>query len=350
MPQGIAPDRLRAFFDVSMSLLCTADAETNTFVDLNPAWEAVLGWSREELRSRPFTEFVHPDDRGPTFAVIQDMMDRGLDAVNFENRYLHKDGHWVWLSWFGRIRGASFYSCAHDITAYKEASAKLEQANAELKHFAYAASHDLAEPLRGIEGHLSFIQDDALAPDTQTRLSFVREEAERMRGLLGGLTRLSQVDSAGKAPRVVPLTRPLNDALEMLATAVADSGARITTEGSWPAVSIDAEQIGQVFQNLIANAIKYRDGAPNIEVRAEEEGHGYRFSVTDDGVGFDSSRADRAFLLFQRLHRRSKYPGMGIGLALARRIVQRHGGRIGISSEVGKGTCAWFWLPKEGLL
>ena len=349
MSKLVARDRLEAFFEVSMSLLCTADAETNTFIDLNPAWESVLGWTRDELRSRPFMEFIHPDDLAPTFAVIQDMMDRQLDAVNFENRYLHKDGHWVWLSWFGRIRNGSFYSTAHDITAYKESERRLEAANEELRHIAYAASHDLAEPLRGITGHLSFIAEQEVAPEVQDRLKFVKAAADRMQALLDGLLRLSRIDSAGHKGEVMSLLKPLHDALEVLSDRVAETGANVVVQGAWPALRIDPAQIAQVFQNLLSNSMKYADGPPEIIVSAVAVDAGFRFTVVDNGVGFEPSRADRAFQLFQRLHRRSKYPGMGIGLALVKRIVLRHAGDIGIESAVGKGTTVWFWLPQEGL-
>lgn len=349
MDEDVAPERLRAFFDVSMALLCTADAETNTFVDLNPAWESVLGWTRAELRSRPFTELLHPDDKAPTFAIIQEMLDQGRLAVNFENRYLHKDGHWVWLSWFGRIDEGVFYSSARDITAYKEAAERLEQANQELRHFAYAASHDLAEPLRGIVGHLSLLDNEPLSADVRERVASVQGAAIRMKGLLDGLLRLSRVESAGEAGRVVSMARPLQDAMETLGDRIAETGAELTTEGSWPSLRVDRDQMTQVFQNLLSNSLKYHKGVPRIAVRAEQEGQGFRFSVTDDGVGFDPRRADRAFQLFQRLHRRSQFPGMGIGLALVKRIVHRHRGTVGITSAVGEGTTAWFWLPKEGL-
>ncbi len=109
-------ERLQIFFDLSMSLLATADADTGQFVDLNPAWEQTLGWSLEELRARPFVEFIHPEDLDRTNALVMDMIERELPAVNFENRYLHKEGHWVWLSWVGVVHEDRFYSAARDIT------------------------------------------------------------------------------------------------------------------------------------------------------------------------------------------------------------------------------------------
>lgn len=341
------PDKLKHFFEVSLSLLCTADAATTTFVDLNPAWERTLGWSLDELRSRPFTAFIHPDDLAPTFAVITEMVDQGRDAVNFENRYRHKNGTWVWLSWYGVVKDGTFYSAAQPITAYKHALEALSQANAELSHFAYAASHDLQEPLRAITAHLEFVDPAAFDPETRRSLAFVRAGGQRMQQLLDGLLAYARIDSSPREPSHVPMTRPLHAAIDGLHRAIQESGASVDISGTWPTLNVDEVQVVSLFQNLLANAIKYRKpgSAPRIAVAAEPDGEGFTFRVRDDGVGFTAANPERAFQLFQRLHRGSAYEGMGVGLALVKRIAIRHGGRVGIESTVDVGTAVWVWLP-----
>ena len=137
-------------------------------------------------------------------------------------------------------------------------------------------------------------------------------------------------------------------AQDVLAAAIEESDARIEHTGVWPTLVMDVNQIAAVFQNLLGNAIKYRRPGvrPKIIVASTRGHSGWRFEVRDNGVGFDGERAGRAFQIFQRLHRRSLYDGMGVGLALVKRIVQRHGGEVGIESEPGVGTTAWFWLPE----
>ena len=330
-----------------MSLLATADAETGAFVDLNPAWETTLGWSLEELRARPFIEFIHPDDLAPTNAIVEDMILRSLPAVNFENRYLHKDGHWVWLSWVGVVDGDRFYSAARDITDYKETQMALQLANDELRQFGYAASHDLREPLRTIQGHLSHIDSTAMAPQNRQSFEFVLGAAARMKDMLDAILSYSRVDAEGRTLEFASVELPLQHAQEALNARIKETGATITVQGAWPTLGMDVPQLAAVFQNLLSNAIKYRQpgASPEIIVTASRSEGGWRFEVRDNGVGFDSSRAKRAFQIFQRLHRRSRYDGLGVGLALVKRIVQRHGGRVGIESELGMGTTAWFWLP-----
>lgn len=340
--------RLQLFFDLSMSLLVTADATTGRFVDLNPAWETTLGWSLEELKSRPFVEFIHPEDLAPTNALITDMVERNLPAVNFENRYKHKDGRWIWLSWVGVVRGNMFYSSARDVTRYRATVASLEAANEELRHFGYAASHDLREPLRTIQGHVAHIDSTQLPPDSRRSFEFVVDAARHMHDMLDAILDYSQIEERGRPPTEAALSDTLDDAIVALDSAISGTGAKVERTGEWPALRIDRAQIAAVFQNLLHNAIKYRkkDEAPHIVVSSRPEFGRWVFEVSDNGVGFPPERAPRAFQIFQRLHARSKYPGLGVGLAQVKRTVRRHGGEVGIDSERGVGTRVWFSLPK----
>ncbi len=169
-----------------------------------------------------------------------------------------------------------------------------------------------------------------------------------MKDMLDAILAYSRVDAEGRTLEFASVELPLAHAQEALAASIGATNAVITTHGVWPSLGMDVPQIAAVFQNLLGNAIKYRHPGtdPQIRVTSSRAHGGWRFEVQDNGVGFDSSRAGRAFQIFQRLHRRSKYEGMGVGLALVKRIVQRHGGRVGIDSEVGIGTTAWFTLPE----
>lgn len=335
------------FFDMTLALLCTARRDGNAFENINPAWERALGWTREELCSRSFIEFIHPDDLSATFAIIG-KMDDGAPAVHFENRYKHKDGSWVWLSWVSVLDAGIYYAAAIDVTLHKQALAALEDTNAQLKHFAYAASHDLREPLLGILGHLSLVDRAGLDPQSLESLGFVQQGAERMQGLIVGLTSYARIATTTGPRTHTSLALVLQQATQAVAQSVAEARASIVTEGSLPFLRVDPELMVQVFQNLLSNAIKYRKPghAPQVVIRSRREDNGWRFEVQDDGVGFDQHHADRAFTIFQRLHARSQYEGTGIGLALVKRIVQLHGGRVGIDSQVGQGTTAHFWLAE----
>ena len=329
-------------------MLCTAAEDGLRFADLNPEWERTLGWSLEELRSRPFTDFIHPDDLEPTYAIIREMRE-GAPALNFENRYRAKDGSWVWLSWASVLRGGVFYAAVRDVTAYKEVVEALEERNAELGQFAHAASHDLQEPLRAIIGHLGYVRTEGLDEDSLRALRSVGDGAARMQELLEGLLAYARIDTQGKRFQPTAMSEPIEGAITSLNDAIQRSGARVTVQEMLPRLAVDTAQMSQVFQNLIANAVKYHkpDVAPEVTITAEPDGAGFRFCVADNGVGFEQSRAERAFVMFQRLHRRSQYDGLGVGLALVRRIVQRHGGRTWLEGAVGRGACAYVWLPRE---
>jgi len=252
-------DRLARFFELSLGLLCTADATggSNTFQDLNPAWETVLGWTREELRSRPFTDFIHPDDLAPTYAIIGDMVERGLPAVNFENRYLHKDGSWVWLSWVGSVREETFYSAARDVSETRRMVLELRRANEELAQFAYAASHDLQEPLRAITGHLGFVDDTGLDERSRASLGFVREGAEHMQQIIAGLLEYSRLGSGEISREPQSLTEIVDVACRMLGPVIERSGAVINVPRDLPDVCMDRVQGVRIFQNVLGNALKF---------------------------------------------------------------------------------------------
>ncbi|WP_339103543.1 PAS domain S-box protein [Haloterrigena salinisoli] len=246
---------------------------------------------------------------------------------------------------------------AQDITERKEYQRRLEEtidrleaSNERLEHFAYAASHDLQEPLRMVSSYLQLIESrygDALDADGEEFLAYAVDGAERMREMIEGLLAYSRIETQGDPFEPVELNAVVDATLENLQVAIEESDAEITVD-SLPRVRGDEGQLQQVFQNLLSNAIEYSgDEPPRIRVDAERRGREWVISVRDDGIGIDPADQERVFEVFQRLHSREDHPGTGIGLALCQRVVERHGGRIWIDSEPGDGTTVSVALPGE---
>ncbi|RKD97430.1 PAS domain-containing sensor histidine kinase [Halopiger aswanensis] len=232
-----------------------------------------------------------------------------------------------------------------------ETVADLEESNERLEQFAYAASHDLQEPLRMVSSYLQLIEDryvDELDADGEEFIEFAVDGAERMREMIDGLLEYSRIDSQGDPFEPVDLDDVLEDVLTDLQVKIEDTDAEITTE-SLPTVEGDASQLRQLFQNLLSNALEYSgDEPPRVHVGVERNRRMWEISVADEGIGIEPEETDRVFQVFQRLHSRDEYPGTGIGLALCRRIVERHGGRIWVDSEPGEGSTFAFTIPVDG--
>ena len=229
----------------------------------------------------------------------------------------------------------------------KKQAGELERSNEELQQFAYIASHDLREPLRVIAGYLELLKEDLGEdkPDLDIYISGAVNSATRMQALIDDLLAYSRVGAAAREQTDVDLNEVLAQALANLGKAVEETGTEVIAD-PLPSVVGDHSQMSQLFQNLIANAIKFRSGeSPTIHVTAERELERWILKVADNGIGFDQKNAGRVFEIFQRLHGPSEFSGTGIGLAICKKIVDQHGGRIWVESEVGKGTTFSFSLP-----
>ncbi|GAB3670363.1 hypothetical protein GCM10028856_20050 [Halopiger thermotolerans] len=226
--------------------------------------------------------------------------------------------------------------------------ADLEESNERLEQFAYAASHDLQEPLRMVSSYLQLIErryGDQLDEDGEEFLEFAVDGADRMREMIDGLLQYSRVEMRGDPFEPVELEAVLDDVCENLQVKIEEYDAEIAAE-SLPRVEGDEGQLRQVFQNLLSNAIEYSgDEPPRIRISAERRGQRWKVSVADNGIGIDPDDQERIFEVFQRLHDREEHPGTGIGLALCERIIERHGGEIWVDSEPGEGTTFSFTLP-----
>jgi PAS domain S-box-containing protein len=232
--------------------------------------------------------------------------------------------------------------------ALKQKAQELSRSNAELQQFAYAASHDLQEPLRTMASFAQLLQRryqgklDASADDF---IHFIVDGATRMQGLIQDLLAYSRVGSRGKDFVPTDCTAVFDQAVANLQAAIKESAA-VVTRDPLPTIPCDGEQLIHVFQNLIGHSIKFRDSAaPQVHVAAEKRPSDWVFSVQDNGIGIDPQYAKQIFEVFQRLHNRTEYAGSGIGLAIAKKIVERHGGHIWVDSQPLQGATFFFSLP-----
>jgi PAS domain S-box-containing protein len=229
--------------------------------------------------------------------------------------------------------------------------AELLRSNAALEQFAYVVSHDLQEPLRIITSYLELLERryrgklDAQAGEF---IHYSVDGAARMKRLIEGLLKLSQVGSQPRRRRNVPSEFLVEEAVKDLQAAIQESSAKVTWGHPLPIVAADPALLVQVFQNLIGNGIKFqKNGRPRVHISAVEQQLESVFSVRDNGIGIEPRYSGCVFQMFQRLHPRDEYPGFGIGLALARRIVERHGGRIWFDSKPGEGSTFSFSIPRR---
>jgi signal transduction histidine kinase len=229
-----------------------------------------------------------------------------------------------------------------------ERAKDLARSNSELQQFAYVASHDLQEPLRMVASFTQLLAKrykDKLDDDARDFINFAVDGATRMQTLISDLLNYSRVGTQGKPFAITEMDALLKRVLESLQFGIEESGAVISSD-PLPSVMADPQQLGQLFQNLLANAIKFHgEQPPRIRILAERIGADWKISVRDNGIGISQEHADRIFVIFQRLHTKTEYPGTGIGLAICKKIVERHGGRIWIEPSPAGGTTFCFTIP-----
>ena len=235
--------------------------------------------------------------------------------------------------------------------ALRRSAAELARSNQDLEQFAYVASHDLQEPLRAVAGFVELLQNElksSLNAKTTEYINYSIDGAKRMQSLINGLLEYSRVGTRGNIPALTDTKAAFDEALLRLQTSIKESGAKISA-GNLPMVYFDGVQLSQLFQNLIGNALKFRGKqAPLITIGADRLDNNWRFSVADNGIGIEKHYVQKIFMIFQRLHSREKYPGTGIGLAICKRIVERHNGKIWVESTPGSGSTFYFTIPDKG--
>ncbi|NGM70731.1 PAS domain S-box protein [Natronolimnobius sp. AArcel1] len=327
--------------------MVTSASFANKFgIDPDAATEGV---SLEE-----FITAIHEDDRERVKQRIEDAIESG-DEYDQEYRVWNDDGDLRWVVARGHVtydddgEPVLFPGALADITERKQFERKLEASNQRLEQFAYAASHDLQEPLRMVTSYLQLVENryaDELDEDGQEFIDYAVDGAERMREMINGLLEYSRIETHGDPFEPVELDAVLADVRQDLHMRIEESNAEITAE-SLPRVDGDAGQLRQVFQNLLSNAIEYSgDDPPRVTVSATTEGSDALISVADEGIGIEPDNSERVFELFQSLHPTDQHSGTGIGLAVCTRIIERHSGDIWLESEPGSGTTFYFTLPR----
>ncbi|ELY27067.1 multi-sensor signal transduction histidine kinase [Natrialba magadii ATCC 43099] len=333
-------------------IIWITDPETMAYQYISPSFDDIWGVSRQRLYHDPssYLQWVHPEDRERVRTNFNNLPDEPLDETF---RVVRPDDEIRWL----RVRGkrvendegiTRVIGIGQDLTERKAYEHKLEESNERLEQFAYAASHDLQEPLRMVSSYLQLIESryaNELGDDGEEFLEFAIDGADRMREMIDALLEYSRVDTQGDPLEPVDLDRLLEDVQTDLQIQLEESNAIVTTD-DLPWIKGDDSQLRQVFQNLLSNAIMYSgDGPPEIHVEATYQGRMWEVSVHDEGIGIDPEQQDRVFEVFHRLHGQEEYSGTGIGLALCRRIIERHGGEIWVESEPGEGSTFSFTLP-----
>ncbi|MGB7539962.1 MAG: PAS domain S-box protein [Anaerolineales bacterium] len=332
-------------------------------ISWNKGAEKIYGYPEGEVIGRPIAILVPPGHEDEIPQIIEKLK-RGEHVPPYETERRQKSGQLISVSLAisllkdakGEIMGASII--ARDITERKQAEealrntlSDLERSNADLEQFAYVASHDLQESLRMVSSFTQLLAQryqGRLDKDADEFIGYAVDGSKHMQRLINDLLSYSRVGTKGKPPEPVPADAALDRALDNLKLAIEESRA-VIVRGPLPSVAADDVQLSQLFQNLVANGVKFRgEDPPRIRIACESRGNEWVFSVRDNGIGIDPQYLDRIFIIFQRLHERGKYPGTGIGLAICKKIVQRHGGRIWAESEPGKGSMFFFTMPMLG--
>jgi PAS domain S-box-containing protein len=315
----------------------------------NVAQESTLGRREAALHAGLHSAFAFPLLVGGEFYGVMEFF--GREVRPRDERVLeiaHTVGNQIG-QFIARKQAEAALRDANDQLTHK--AQELARSNAELEQFAYVASHDLQEPLRMIASYTQLIlrrYGDRFDGDAKEFMDFIVDGATRMKQLIEDLLAYSRVGTHGKEFQPTDCEAALQKALVNLRAAI-ESGVATVTHDPLPTVNADGFQLVQLFQNLIGNAIKFKGAqTPRIHISVEERVDTWMFAVKDNGIGIDSEYFERIFMVFQRLHSRADYPGTGIGLAICKKVVDRHGGRIWIESQAGLGSTFYFTLPKKG--
>ncbi|MFZ1126693.1 ATP-binding protein [Methanoregula sp.] len=346
---------LKTIFNFVQTGLVVLNADTHEIIDVNPRAVDMIGAAREQIIGAVCHQFICPAQKGKC-----PITDLGMRVDNSERIMLTAKGVRVPIikSVIPITINNRHYllESIFDISNLKAAEAEIQKktdelarSNLELQQFAYIASHYLQEPLRAISGFTELLAkryQGQLDERADKYISFITEGSLRMQQMIQDLLSYSRVQTQAHEFAKTDSKAALDRALGNLRVAIQKSNASITND-PLPEIIAEGDQIALVFQNLIGNAIKYQrpQVTPVIHISAQKGEKDWLFSVADNGIGIDEKYADRLFKIFQRLHTRDEYPGTGIGLAICKRIIERHGGTIWLKSRPGEGTTFYFTIP-----
>lgn len=329
-------------------------------MDISDELKKIIGidLSVKNITLKEYLKFTHPDDFNRVERTAYESHKAGL-PVDIEYRIIRSDGE---IRYIHGLSGAEpgltriRFGAAMDVTEsvkqqeiLKQTLNKLEQSNEELKQFAYVASHDLQEPLRMVSSYMGLLEKkykDGLDEKAKMFISYAVDGSNRMSNLIKDLLAYSRINSQANKFQETDLNKVIAEVKGDLQVLIKETNANVTSV-TLPSVSADPTQMHQLFQNLIGNAIKFQnDSRPEVFINAERIDRGWLFSVNDNGIGIDPQYYKRIFAVFQRLHDRGKYEGTGIGLAVCKKIVERHGGSIWVKSQEGKGSTFYFTISE----
>jgi len=350
-------DRYRDLVEFSQYLICTHDLQ-GQILSVNQEGAKLLGYNKSDLLNKNIRDLLEPRFRDE-FAMYLDTIRKYRVAKGLMRIRTAAGEYRIW-EYHNTLRTEGVTSpvvraIAHDVTerkavekALKDKTDELARSNEDLEQFAYVASHDLQEPLRTVTSYVQLLArryEGKLDADADEFIGFAADGAVRMWKLINDLLTYSRVGMRGDELEPTDSEAALVQSVNDLKVAIEENGALVTHD-PLPMVMADLPQLGQLFQNLIGNAIKFRSNEPpRVHISASRNGNGWTFSVKDNGIGIAPEYSERIFVIFQRLHNREEYTGTGIGLAVCKKIVDRHGGRIWVKSEVGKGATFYFILP-----
>jgi PAS domain S-box-containing protein len=353
------------FFVLSLNLLAIAGMD-GYLKQLNPSWERTLGFSEKELKERPMLDFVHADDRSIMEEALRNIAN-GISSVDFEARYLCANGTFKWLGWTAApfIEEGLVYIFAREITLQKEAEQKVHNLNLELAHrvdeltavnqeletFSYSVSHDLRAPLRHVNAFVALLEErsaSVLDDESIRYLRTVGDAAKKMDVLIEDLLAFSKMGRKEMLQTNVDLTELVHEIYAEVSLEYSQENVSFTVD-SLPTVQGDPSMLRIVLNNLIRNAFKYTQIRPNpvIEIGSNAlSDDEISIFIRDNGVGFDMQYYNLLFGVFQRLHSADEFDGTGIGLAMVRRIILRHGGNIWAEGMPDVGATFYISLPR----
>ncbi len=353
--------RFRRLFEAAKDGILILDADTGEITDANPFLLQILGYTHEQLLGKKLWDLGLFQDIEACKAAFKKLQtegyirygDLGLETTDRKHIDVEFVSNVYWVDHKKVIQ------CnIRDITerkrmeeTLKKTLDELERSNKELEQFAYVASHDLQEPLRMVASYTQLLEmryKDKLDSDANDFINYAVDGANRMQRLINDLLVYSRVGTRGKPFEPVDSQLALGQAIVNLEVLISENQTIITNDDLPPLIA-DSTQLVQLFQNLVDNAIKFRsDKTPYIHVSAKQEGNEWIFSVRDNGIGIDPQHKERIFVIFQRVHSREEYSGTGMGLAICKKIVERHGGRIWVDSKPGEGSTFYFTMPLRG--
>lgn len=353
----MSEEKLRSLYKLSPLGIALNDM-SGRFLEFNPAFLNICGYREDELKGLDYWALTPSEYAGEEVRQLESLERTGRYGP-YEKEYRRKDGRRIPLRLngilvTGRDGNRYIWSIVEDISAQKAAENEIRRSNAELEQFAYAVSHDLRQPLRMVGSFLQLIVKalvGKLDEDTRQYLDFAVEGARRMDGMMLSLLEYSRIGRRSEPFMPTGSRAALDEALAFLGPEIGATGATLEVTGEWPELLASRDELTRLFQNLIGNALKYHENGrpPRVVVHGVAKPASFRAEVRDDGIGIAPDQAGRLFQVFSRLQPRARFEGAGVGLALCRRIVEHHGGCIGVESAgEGRGCTFWFELPRPG--